>query len=84
MKAFGIVGSSGSGKTTLMEKVIPYITACGLKVSVIKHTHHDVDIDRPGKDSFRHRSAGAAEVLLSSRGRWALIHELRDAGHWPV
>lgn len=80
MKAFGIVGSSGSGKTTLMEKVIPLISACGLTVSVIKHTHHDVDLDRPGKDSFRHRNAGAAEVLLSSRGRWVLTHELRDAG----
>jgi molybdopterin-guanine dinucleotide biosynthesis protein B len=75
--AFGFAGQSGSGKTTLMEGVIPALAAQGLRVSVIKHTHHAVDLDQPGKDSFRHRSAGAAEVLLASGQRWALLHELR-------
>ncbi len=78
MKVFGIVGYSGSGKTTLLEKLIPQFTARGLKVSVIKHAHHGFDIDRPGKDSYRHREAGASEVLLSCSDRWALMHERRD------
>jgi molybdopterin-guanine dinucleotide biosynthesis protein B len=78
MKVFGIAGYSGSGKTTLLEKLIPQFTARGLKVSVIKHAHHGFDIDRPGKDSYRHRAAGASEVLLSCNDRWALMHERRD------
>ena len=78
MKVFGIAGWSGSGKTTLLEKLIPQFTARGLKVSVIKHAHHGFDIDRPGKDSYRHRAAGASEVLLSCNDRWALMHERRD------
>ncbi|MBS1159791.1 MAG: molybdopterin guanine dinucleotide biosynthesis accessory protein MobB [Proteobacteria bacterium] len=78
MKVFGIAGYSGSGKTTLLEKLIPQLTARGLKVSVVKHAHHGFDIDRPGKDSFRHRQAGASEVLLSCNDRWALMHERRD------
>ncbi len=78
MKVFGIAGWSGSGKTTLLEKLIPQFTARGLKVSVIKHAHHGFDIDRPGKDSYRHREAGASEVLLSCSDRWALMHERRD------
>jgi molybdopterin-guanine dinucleotide biosynthesis protein B len=78
MKIFGIAGWSGSGKTTLLEKLIPQFTARGLKVSVIKHAHHGFDIDRPGKDSYRHREAGASEVLLSCNDRWALMHERRD------
>lgn len=77
MKVFGIAGWSGSGKTTLLEKLIPALTARGLKVSVIKHAHHGFDIDKPGKDSYRHREAGAAEVLLSCNDRWALMHERR-------
>lgn len=77
MKAFGIAGFSGSGKTTLLEKLIPRITSRGLKVSVIKHAHHGFDIDKPGKDSYRHREAGATEVLLACGERWALMHELR-------
>ncbi|THF67453.1 molybdopterin-guanine dinucleotide biosynthesis protein B [Pseudothauera nasutitermitis] len=77
MKVFGIAGWSGSGKTTLLEKLIPEITARGLSVSVIKHTHHDFDIDKPGKDSWRHREAGASQVLLLGSQRWALMHELR-------
>lgn len=80
MKVFGIAGYSGSGKTTLLEKLIPCFTARGLKVSVIKHAHHGFDIDRPGKDSYRHREAGASEVLLSCHDRWALMHERRSEG----
>lgn len=80
MKVFGIAGYSGSGKTTLLEKLIPQFTARGLKVSVIKHAHHGFDIDRPGKDSYRHREAGAGEVLLACNDRWALMHERRTAG----
>jgi molybdopterin-guanine dinucleotide biosynthesis protein B len=78
MKVFGIAGWSGSGKTTLLERLIPQFTARGLKVAVIKHAHHGFDIDRPGKDSYRHRAAGASEVLLSCNDRWALMHERRD------
>jgi molybdopterin-guanine dinucleotide biosynthesis adapter protein len=78
MKLLGFAGYSGSGKTTLLEKVIPLLKQHGLRVSVIKHAHHDFDIDRPGKDSFRHREAGAQEVLIASGYRWALMHELRE------
>jgi molybdopterin-guanine dinucleotide biosynthesis protein B len=74
----GIAGYSGSGKTTLLEKVIPLLKQHGLRISVIKHAHHGFDIDRPGKDSFRHRAAGAHEVMIASAQRWALMHELRD------
>ncbi|MBI2306136.1 MAG: molybdopterin-guanine dinucleotide biosynthesis protein B [Rhodocyclales bacterium] len=77
MKVFGIAGYSGSGKTTLLERLIPRLTARGLKVSVIKHAHHGFDIDRPGKDSWRHREAGASEVMLTGGERWALLHESR-------
>lgn len=78
MKIFGIVGRSGNGKTTLLEKLIPAITQHGFSVSTIKHTHHKFDLDKPGKDSYRHRDAGASEVMLASSHRWALLHELRD------
>lgn len=78
-KVFGFAGYSGSGKTTLIEKLIPYFTRQGLRVALIKHAHHDFDIDQPGKDSFRHRKAGAAEILITSDQRWALMHELRGA-----
>ncbi len=79
MKVFGFAGFSGAGKTTLIEKLIPRFTASGLKVSLIKHTHHDFDVDQPGKDSWRHRQAGASEVLLTCDRRWVLMHELRGA-----
>jgi molybdopterin-guanine dinucleotide biosynthesis protein B len=77
MKVFGIAGYSGSGKTTLMEHLIPQFVMEGLKVSVIKHAHHNFDVDRPGKDSYRHREAGASEVLVTSDKRWVLMHESR-------
>ena len=79
MKIIGIAGFSGSGKTTLIEKVIPLLVAEGLRVALIKHAHHEFDVDQPGKDSYRHRHAGASEVLVSSSQRWALMHELRGA-----
>ena len=79
MRIFGIAGWSGSGKTTLIEKLIPRLTAKGLRVSLIKHAHHTFDVDRPGKDSYRHRHAGASEVLVTSSRRWVLMHELRGA-----
>jgi len=76
---FGFAGWSGSGKTTLIETLVPRLTAAGLRVSLVKHAHHDFDVDRPGKDSHRHRMAGCAEVLVTSSVRWALMHELRGA-----
>ena len=79
MKVIGIAGYSGSGKTTLIEKVIPCLVREGVRVSLIKHAHHEFDVDQPGKDSYRHRHAGCSEVLISSSNRWALMHELRGA-----
>ncbi|MBH5400005.1 molybdopterin-guanine dinucleotide biosynthesis protein B [Bradyrhizobium sp. CNPSo 4010] len=79
MKVIGLAGWSGAGKTTLLTRLIPHFNAQGLRVSVIKHAHHQFDVDVPGKDSWRHREAGAAEVLVASSKRWALMHELRGA-----
>ena len=79
MRIFGFAGWSGSGKTTLIETLVPVLVARGLVVSLVKHAHHDFDVDRPGKDSHRHRMAGCTEVLVTSARRFALIHELRDA-----
>jgi molybdopterin-guanine dinucleotide biosynthesis protein MobB len=78
MRLYGIVGWKNAGKTGLMERLVTDITARGLTVSTVKHAHHSFDVDHPGKDSHRHRIAGAREVLLASRNRFALIHELRD------
>ncbi|MCK6545722.1 molybdopterin-guanine dinucleotide biosynthesis protein B [Myxococcota bacterium] len=75
----GIRGWSGSGKTTLLTRLIPALVARGLRVSTIKHAHHGFDADTPGKDSHRHREAGATEVLVTSATRYALFHELRGA-----
>jgi molybdopterin-guanine dinucleotide biosynthesis protein B len=77
MRIIGLAGWSGSGKTTLLTRAIPRIVARGLKVSTLKHAHHEFDIDQPGKDSHTHRVAGATEVLIGSQRRWALMHELR-------
>lgn len=77
MKTLGFAGYSGSGKTTLIESLLPLLAARGVAVSVIKQSHHDFEVDVPGKDSWRHRQAGAREVLLTSPHRWMLVHELR-------
>jgi molybdopterin-guanine dinucleotide biosynthesis protein B len=79
MRIFGLAGWSGSGKTTLMTALIPEFVARGITVSTIKHAHHAFDVDQPGKDSWRHRQAGASEVMVVSERRWALMHELRGA-----
>ena len=79
MKVIGLAGWSGAGKTTLLARVMPHLLGQGLRVSVIKHAHHSFDVDVPGKDSWVHRQSGAAEVLVSSGRRWALMHELRGA-----
>ena len=79
LKTFGFAGWSGSGKTTLIEKLIPLFTKRSLRVSLLKHAHHTFDVDQPGKDSYRHRHAGATEVLVTSSRRWVLMHELRGA-----
>jgi len=79
MKAFGIAGHSGMGKTTLLERLVLSLAERGLVVSLIKHSHKPVEIDRPGKDSYRLREAGCTEVVLLGEDRWALMHELRGA-----
>jgi molybdopterin-guanine dinucleotide biosynthesis protein B len=79
MKVIGLAGWSGAGKTTLLTRLIPYLIGQGLRVSTLKHAHHEFDVDVPGKDSWLHRQAGAAEVLVASGKRWALMHELRGA-----
>jgi molybdopterin-guanine dinucleotide biosynthesis protein B len=84
MRIIGLAGWSGAGKTTLIAKLIPSILARGLKVSTLKHAHHAFDVDRPGKDSYEHRMAGATEVLVASQKRFALMHELRDEPEPPL
>jgi len=84
MRVFGIAGFKNAGKTGLMERLVAEITGRGFSVSTLKHAHHNFDIDHPGKDSYRHRSAGAQQVLLSSARRWALMTELRDASEPPL
>ena len=84
MHRFGFAGFSGSGKTTLIEQLIPLFTGRGLRVSLVKHAHHTFDVDQPGKDSYRHRQAGAQEVLVTSSRRWALMHELRGEAEPPL
>ncbi len=79
MRVFGVVGWKNAGKTGLMERLVTQITQRGITVSTVKHAHHTFDVDHPGKDSHRHRVAGASEVLLSSRNRVALMQELREA-----
>lgn len=77
MRLYGIVGWKNAGKTGLMERLVAEICGRGFSVSTVKHAHHVFDVDQPGKDSYRHRTAGATEVLLASRKRYALMHELR-------
>jgi molybdopterin-guanine dinucleotide biosynthesis protein B len=78
MRVLGITGWSGSGKTTLVVALLPRLILAGLSVSTIKHAHHGFDLDQPGKDSWRHRQAGASEVLICGGHRWALMHEERE------
>ncbi len=84
VKSFGLVGRSGSGKTTLAVRLIPELKSRGYRISTIKHTHHAVDIDLPGKDSYAHREAGAEEVIIASSKGWALMHELRGEEEPPM
>jgi molybdopterin-guanine dinucleotide biosynthesis protein B len=84
MRMIGLAGWSGAGKTTLMAKLLPVLTAKGLRVSTLKHAHHHFDVDHPGKDSYAHRMAGATEVLVSSGNRFALMHELRGEPEWTL
>src|SRR5216684_1826191 len=79
MKIFGFAGWSGSGKTTLIEKLIPRFAGRGLRVSLVKHAHHTFDVDQPGKDSYRHRHAGASEILVAAARRCVLMQDLRGA-----
>ena len=79
MRIYGVVGWKNAGKTGLMERLVTEITGRGMTVSTVKHAHHSFDVDHEGKDSYRHRVAGAREVLLASRNRFALMHELRDS-----
>ena len=79
MRVFGLAGWSGSGKTTLLTRLLPALIGRGLRVSTVKHAHHEFDIDQPGKDSWRHRKEGATEVMVASSLRWALMHEHRGA-----
>lgn len=78
MHVIGIVGYSGQGKTSLLVALLPLLRAQGLKVSTMKHAHHGFDLDTPGKDSFRHREAGASEVMVVASSRWILMHENRE------
>lgn len=83
MRVFGVTGWKNTGKTGLVERLVAEISARGFRVSTVKHAHHAADIDHPGRDSYRHRAAGAAEVLVASPSRWALMHELRGAPEPP-
>ena len=83
MNAIGIVGWKNSGKTTLVSRLIPALQSRGLSVSTIKHVHHDVDLDLPGKDTFVHREAGAVDVVMYSDKRWAILHEQREQAPSP-
>ena len=85
MRIIGLAGWSGSGKTTLITKLIPCLLARGVRVSTLMHAHHGFDLDKPGKDSFMHRAAGATEVIISSAKRWAILHELRaEEPEWDL
>ena len=83
-KTIGVAGFKNSGKTTLVEKLVVALTQRGYRISTVKHAHHSFDIDHEGRDSFRHRSAGATEVAVVSKSRWAIIHELREEAEPPL
>jgi len=84
VRVYGVTGWKNAGKTTLVERLVAEIGSRGLSVSTVKHAHHDFDVDKPGKDSHRHRLAGARQVLVASDARWALITELRGAPEPPL
>lgn len=84
MRIIGLAGWSGAGKTSLLARVIPCLTAQGVRVSTLKHAHHEFDVDQPGKDSWKHREAGAQQVLVASARRWALMTEHRGAPEPPL
>jgi len=84
MKLYGVTGWKNAGKTGLMERLVADFTGRGMRVSTIKHAHHNFDVDQPGRDSYRHRLAGATEVLLASHNRFALMHELRGDAEPPL
>ncbi len=84
MRLYGVTGWKNNGKTTLVERLVTEIAARGIGVSTVKHAHHAFDLDQPGKDSWRHREAGAREVLVSGGARWALMRELRDEDEPPL
>ncbi len=83
MRVIGLAGWSGAGKTTLLVRLIPLFVDRGLRVATLKHAHHGFDVDQPGKDSYKHRAAGASEVLIASARRYALLHELRAGEEEP-
>lgn len=78
MRVIGVVGWKNNGKTTLVVRLVEHLSRAGYRVSTIKHAHHSIDLDRPGKDTWRHREAGASEVVLATSRRYILMHELRD------
>jgi molybdopterin-guanine dinucleotide biosynthesis adapter protein len=84
MRVFGITGWKNTGKTTLTERLVTEITGRGFSVSTVKHAHHSADVDHPGRDSHRHRAAGAAQVIVASPVRWALMTELRGTEEPPL
>ncbi|WP_170350679.1 molybdopterin-guanine dinucleotide biosynthesis protein B [Ruegeria atlantica] len=84
MKVYGVTGWKNAGKTGLMERLVTEITGRGFTVSTLKHAHHNVDVDQPGTDSYRHRVAGASEVLLASGQRVAIMQELRGVPEPPL
>jgi molybdopterin-guanine dinucleotide biosynthesis protein B len=84
LRVIGLAGWSGAGKTTMIVRLLPELVRRGVSVSTMKHAHHGFDVDQPGKDSYRHREAGATEVLVASGRRWALMHEHRDRQAEPT
>lgn len=84
MRVYGITGWKNTGKTTLTERLVTEMVGRGLRLSTVKHAHHDTEVDHPGRDSFRHRQAGAGQVIVASPARWALMTELRGAAEPPL